>query len=78
MPTYTYETVPASQKDAVERFEVRQSFSDPVLEVHPATGVPVRRVISGGMGLMTKAEKGSPLPQAGGGCGPGTCGCGRF
>ena len=40
MPTYLYETVPSSQVDDIERFEVRQSFSDPVLEVHPTTGRP--------------------------------------
>ena len=74
MPTYLYETFPASPDDTVERFEVKQSFSEPPLTSHPATGAPVRRVISGGIGLMTKAEQSVPAP----GCGPENCGCGRF
>ncbi|MEO7962891.1 MAG: zinc ribbon domain-containing protein [Gemmatimonadaceae bacterium] len=77
MPTYLYETVPSTQADDIERFEVRQSFSDPVLEVHPTTGAPVRRVISGGMGVMSKGG-GQSMPEPGPGCGPGSCGCGRF
>lgn len=77
MPTYLYETVPDSSAVPPERFEVRQGFSDPALEVHPATGVPVRRVISGGMGVMTKSG-GASLPEPAPGCGPGSCGCGRF
>lgn len=76
MPTYLYETVPGHPDDAIDRFEVKQSFSDAPLTVHPKTGAPVRRVISGGIGLMMKSE--TSLPEPGPGCGPGTCGCGRF
>lgn len=76
MPTYLYETVPDQPDEAIDRFEIKQSFSDAPLTVHPKTGVPVRRVISGGIGLMTKSE--NSLPEPGPGCGPGTCGCGRF
>jgi predicted nucleic acid-binding Zn ribbon protein len=75
MPTYLYETV-ASESETVERFEVKQSFSEPALTRHPESGAPVRRVISGGIGLMTKSE--NSLPEAGPGCGPSNCGCGRF
>jgi predicted nucleic acid-binding Zn ribbon protein len=76
MPTYLYETVPAMPDERIDRFEVKQSFSDPPLTAHPMTGAPVRRVISGGIGLMTKSE--NSLPEPGPGCGPGSCGCGRF
>jgi predicted nucleic acid-binding Zn ribbon protein len=76
MPTYQYETVPASPDDEVARFEIKQDFSDAPLTVHPETGAPVRRVISGGLGLLTKSE--NSLPEAGPGCGPENCGCGRF
>ena len=65
MPTYLYETVPGSPDESVDRFEVRQSFSE-----------PPRRVISGGIGLMTKSE--NSLPEAGPGCEPANCGCGRY
>ena len=78
MPTYLYETVPAAPDAAREQFEMRQGFDDAPLTVHPATGVPVRRVISGGLALMTKAAAGAALPTPGPGCGPGACGCGRF
>ena len=76
MPTYLYETVPGSPDESIDRFEVRQSFSEPPLSVHPSTGAPVRRVISGGIGLMTKSE--NSLPEAGPGCEPANCGCGRY
>lgn len=77
MPTYQYETVPDASAGAPVRFEVRQGFADEPLQVHPQTGVPVRRVISGGLGLMTKGDA-AATPTAAPGCGPGSCGCGRF
>ena len=77
MPTYLYETVPASSTESVERFELRQGFSEPALERDPESGLPVRRVISGGLALMTKSNDTS-LPGPAPGCGPGSCGCGRF
>ncbi len=76
MPTYLYETIPSHPDQTIEQFEVKQSFAEPALTTHPATGVPVRRVISGGIGLMMKSE--TSLPEPGPGCGPGSCGCGRF
>jgi len=76
MPTYLYETIPTRPDESTDRFEVKQSFSEPALSVHPTTGVRVRRVISGGIGLMTKSE--NSLPEPGPGCGPSNCGCGRF
>ena len=74
MPTYLYETVPGAEGAQAERFEIKQRFSEPPLTVHPETGEPVRRVISGGMGLMTKSSEKLPEPA----CGPDTCTCGRF
>lgn len=76
MPTYTYETIPATPDAAPERFEWRQKMDEPALQAHPETGAPVRRVISGGIGLMGLGDK--SLPEPGPGCGPGNCGCGRF
>ena len=80
MPTYLYETIPAIPTEQVERFELRQGFNDAPFVVHPDTGAPVRRVISGGMGLVSKGSDSSSLPESGSGpgCGPGSCGCGRF
>lgn len=77
MPTYTYETIPFTEHDPIERFEMRQRFDEPALDAHPITGAPVRRVISGGMGLVTKSDA-SGASDAGPGCGPATCHCGKF
>lgn len=52
MPTYVYETVPEGEAPAA-RFEVRQGMAEAPLTRHPETGVPVRRVVSGGMAAFT-------------------------
>ncbi len=52
MPTYVYETIPPDDTLPSERFEIRQSMNERPLRKHPDTGVPVRRVISGGFGYM--------------------------
>lgn len=51
--TYLYETIPAKEGDTVQQFEIQQSMNDMPLTQHPKTGVPIRRVIIGGWGLMT-------------------------
>jgi hypothetical protein len=53
MATYVYETIPKSPKEKPRRFEAEQKMSDPPLKVDPATGLPVRRIIVGGSGLVT-------------------------
>jgi predicted nucleic acid-binding Zn ribbon protein len=53
MATYVYETVPSNSEEKPRRFEVQQKMSDPPLKVDPQTGEPVRRVITGGSGLVT-------------------------
>ena len=68
MPTYVYETTGAKKR----RFEVRQSMKDPALTHDPETGEPVRRVISGGYGIM---QKGSVSQAPSHSCGTGSCGC---
>ena len=54
-------------------------MKDEPLRVHPETGEPVRRVISGGLGYMSKfnAPKHADMQRqmgGGGSCGSG-CGC---
>ncbi len=72
MATYVYETTGATKR----RFEVRQSMNDPALTHDPETGEPVRRVISGGYGIMQKGSAGeAPRPSGGHSCGSGACGC---
>ena len=65
MPIYVYETTDTAKP--VRRFEVKQSMRDQPLTVDPQTGEAVRRVISGGYGVLV----------AGGSTGPsvGSCGC---
>ena len=43
MPIYVYEVVKEDGSPG-QMFEVEQSMKDPVLEIHPQTGEPVRRV----------------------------------
>jgi predicted nucleic acid-binding Zn ribbon protein len=56
MPTYIYETIPDNPHAAPRRFEVRQAMNEPPLAVDPETGAPVRRVISGGLTVLTKGR----------------------
>ena len=50
MATYIYETIPNDPKVPSRQFEVQQKMSDPPLKKDPETGLPVRRVITGGSG----------------------------
>jgi len=78
MATYLYETIPSKQGEEPQTFEVQQSMKDAPLTAHPQTGVPVRRVITGGFGFVSKGGSApapaSQRPSSGGGCGSG-CGC---
>jgi len=56
MPTYVYETIPEEEAGEAIRFEVKQSMTDEPLKMHPETGQPVKRVISGGFGYLRKTE----------------------
>jgi len=63
MATYVYETIPQRAGEMPRRFEVVQSMNDAPLARDPETGAPVRRVISGGFGLMGVKEKSTrPAP----------------
>ena len=71
MITYVYETIPESPDEEVERFEWRQSISEVALERHPESGVPVRRVVTGGLGFASPGEGSASA----GGCCQGSCSC---
>ena len=73
MATYVYETISRQPGEAPQRFEVVQSMKDAPLERHPDTGEPVRRVITGGYGLMGVTEK-TPAATPAAQCAPG-CAC---
>jgi predicted nucleic acid-binding Zn ribbon protein len=53
MAVYVYETIPRNKRQKPRRFEVEQKMSDPPLKKDPKTGLPVKRVIVGGSGLVT-------------------------
>ena len=76
MAVYVYETIPRREGDPVQSYEIRQSMKDAALTRHPETGEPIRRVITGGLGILT-SSKGAPAPRpsAGGHCCGGGCGC---
>ena len=88
MATYGYETIPQKPGDPVVQFEIQQSMRDNALTKHPETGAPVRRIISGGYGLIgantgrsSESAAAAPAKPAGhthsGGCCGGACGCGH-
>lgn len=56
MPTYVYETIPQTAGEEAVRFEVRQGINDPKLTLQPLTGLPVRRLLSGGV-ILLKHDK---------------------
>jgi len=75
MATYVYETIPGTPSEAPRRFEVVQSMKDRPLDRDPVTGVRVRRVISGGYGLLgVGVPKTAAALPTGGGCQAG-CAC---
>ena len=79
MPTYVYETIPQKPGEAVVQFEIKQSMRDNALTKHPETGVPVRRIIVGGLGLIgaNTGRSGEHATTASGhDHSNGTCGCG--
>lgn len=49
MPTYIYETTDLAKP--VRQFEVTQKIHDDPLTMDPATGEPVRRIISAGYSI---------------------------
>lgn len=73
MATYVYETIPNQPGETPRRFEVVQSMKDAPLTRDSASGQRVRRVISGGYGLMGVSEKNTSTPATAP-CAPG-CAC---
>jgi predicted nucleic acid-binding Zn ribbon protein len=75
MTTYVYETIPQSDREKPEYFEIKQSMQDAPLKVHPDSGKPVRRVILGGYGVLSAKSAPTMCENGGGECcgGPGGC-----
>ena len=60
MPTYTYHVI-SGDSHRGERFEVVQRMGDEPLTAHPRTGEPVRRVITGGSGVLGRPVRRSTV-----------------
>jgi predicted nucleic acid-binding Zn ribbon protein len=58
MPTYIYETIDRTRP--IRRFEVRQAFAEKPLLHDPETGELVRRVITGGYGIVVRGGSAGP------------------
>jgi predicted nucleic acid-binding Zn ribbon protein len=74
MPTYVYETIPNDSAEEPRRFEFFQRMNDQPLTHDPESGAPVRKIITGGIGMKlgvlkrsTVVDKKSPAATA--------CGC---
>lgn len=74
MATYIYETVPDLPEAPIRRFEVKQSMKDAPLTHDPETGEKVRRVVSGGFGIIRAGAR-SISTSTRSSCGTGRCGC---
>jgi hypothetical protein len=55
MTTYVYETIPRDKNEQPKLYEIQQSMKEDALSLHPETGEPIRRVIVGGYGPLTKS-----------------------
>jgi putative FmdB family regulatory protein len=73
MPAYEYQC-----ESCTSHFERRQKMSDPEVESCPQCGGHVKRLISGGAGIISKGAAGhaaAPACEIGGCCAP-EMGCG--
>jgi len=70
MPIYVYEAISRKSGETQKRYEIKQGMLDKPLTSHPETGEPIRRVILGGLGVLSSPGKKN---RAGN---PGSCGCG--
>jgi predicted nucleic acid-binding Zn ribbon protein len=52
MPIYTYQTIPKKKGQKPRVFEIQQKMTDEALKKDPKTGLPVKRIITGGSGAI--------------------------
>jgi predicted nucleic acid-binding Zn ribbon protein len=76
MATYIYKTIPQSEGEEPEYFEIQQSMKDAPLTHHPVNGKPVHRVITGGYGVINFGGESPASPSSSGHKHTGSCGCG--
>jgi predicted nucleic acid-binding Zn ribbon protein len=61
MPTYLYETIPTDKNTLPRQFEVFHRMSDKPLKADPKTGLEVKQLITGGIGIKLKGLRRSTL-----------------
>ncbi len=78
MTTYIYEILTQKPGEEPRFVEIKQSMKDAALTKHPETGEPMKRVMFGGYGALSKkadsARASSGSGSGSGSCGP-SCGC---
>jgi len=75
MPIYVYETISRNSGDNPKYFEVKQGMLDRPLTKHPESGEPIRRVILGGIGVLSSTGGKKKSNDSGSCCGGSGC-CG--
>ncbi len=75
MTTYVYETIPSKAGAKPQYFEIKQSMNAKPLTKHPETGVPIRRVVLGGFGVLSSGKAGGGADSSGSSCCGPACGC---
>lgn len=73
MTTYVYETIPQQPGEKPRFFEIKQAMSDQPLDRHPETGEAIRRVVLGGYGVLSSAQKKSAVSTRDNCCGGTGC-----
>jgi predicted nucleic acid-binding Zn ribbon protein len=73
MPTYVYETIPSKKGAKPKRYEIKQSIKEAALAKHPETGEPIKRIIAGGVGVLTSSPTAAHAHTPSCGCGAGGC-----
>ena len=56
MPTYVYETIPAKKGGPRSDTNFKQSIKDAAFTKHPETGEPIKRIVTGGIGVLTSSS----------------------
>jgi len=75
MPIYVYEVISRKPGEKPEYFEVEQGMLDRPLTKHPESGEPIRRVILGGIGVLSSTGGKKKADNSGSCCGGlGCCG----
>lgn len=75
MPTYVYEIISGSDAER-RRIEIFQRMSDPPIAIDPVSGEPVRRIITGGVGIKLGGLKRSTVVNKRSAAAT-ACGCAR-